>query len=267
VALAVLAAVVSFGGTAGIAARYGPDLIAACVIRVIRRLIFERDMLRDIGRLALVTSQEADEEIAGVVWSAPMRAGLQDSLVSMCSRPDFMDAIAGLVTSLSRDRSLKDTIREGVLEALQDQHLKAEIKAIIIDGLSDEDMRSALLRSAISSVKTGIAEAVEDTELKEVLSAAIRDAFQDPRLSGVLRGALKEALADQELHRATFQGAVSALNPFKRTPTKSEGGGEVETSRSPGRSSDSPKEHQPSSSAFMPFADWGANTDKRGRAM
>jgi len=64
-------------------------------------------------------------------------------------------------------------------------------------------------------VKTALREAVEDTELKEVISLAIRDALEDPRMREMLRQSLKEALADTELHRATFQGAVQALNPFK----------------------------------------------------
>lgn len=146
-----------------------------------------------------------------------MRQGLQEAIVELFARPDFLEAATTAVMSVTRDQSLKDTIREGVLEALHDGELKAEVKAVVIEGLSDQEMRSALLRAAISTVKTGIREAVEDTELKEVLAAAIRDALEDPKLNSVLRGALKDALADQELHRATLQGAVSALNPFKKT--------------------------------------------------
>lgn len=195
----------------------GPRFAAECVVRVCRRILSDRALLEEAGRVASQAARSADSELAEILWSAPMQRGLQEAIVGLFMRPDFVEAFTLAIMSVTKDRSLKDTIREGVLEALHDGELRAEVKAVVIEGLSDQDMRSALLRAAISTVKTGIREAVDDNELKEVLAAAIRDALEDPKLNSVLRNALKDALADQELHRATLQGAVSALNPFKKT--------------------------------------------------
>jgi len=200
----------------GLLAFAGPRLLAAFVSRVLTLLLDDEALLAEVGRVAALTAANSQEEVAAVLWSPLMRKALQDAIVAMFNRRDFHDAAAVVVEQLSKDQALKDTIRDGVLEALRNEPLKAEVKAVVIEGLHDEDMRNEMLRAAISTVKTGIREAIEDTELKEVITAAIRDALEDPRLSGVLRGALKDALADQELHRATLQGAVSALNPFKK---------------------------------------------------
>ncbi|CAE8654911.1 unnamed protein product, partial [Polarella glacialis] len=124
--------------------------------------------------------------------------------------------LATAISRLTKNENLKDIIRDGVLEALHDEPLKAEVRALVMEGLNDEEMRSALLRASISTVKTGIREAMRDMELKEVLAAAIRDAMEDPQLNHIIRSTLKDALADQELHRATLQGAVNALNPFRK---------------------------------------------------
>lgn len=209
------AAAAAAAASAAALALLGPRLAAAFVARLCRHLLADRALLAEVGEVLSAQAQAASPELAAIVWGEAMRVGLQSAIVEMFARPDFHEAIASTVWSLTRHRTLKDTIREGVLEALRNEPLKAEVKAVFINALRDEEMRSALLRAAISTIKTGIREAVEDTELKEVIAAAIRDALEDPRLSGVMHSALKDALADQELHRATLQGAVSALNPFK----------------------------------------------------
>jgi len=195
----------------------GPKLAAACVVKVCR-LVLEDEQLRDeAGRVALQAAQEAEGVIAAVFWSDLMKAGLQEAVSKMLERTDFQEASAFLIRDVVRDRILQDTIREGVLEALKDSLLKAEVKRVLIEGVHDQELRSALLRAANSTIKTGIREAIQDTELKEVITVAIRDALEDPRLNELLRSALKDALADKELHRATIHGAVNALNPFKKS--------------------------------------------------
>lgn len=193
----------------------GPRLLGCFIASVLRHLLDNEAFRRDVGQVTMDVVSQADEQIAAVLWSQPMRKGLQDAMVALFRRPDFQESLVAAVGTVSKDRTLKDSIREGVLEALRDEPLRAEVKAVIIEGLQDSEMRGALLRNAILTVKSGIREAMGDAELREVITAAIRDALEDSRLSGVLRSVLKDALADKDLHRATLKGAVQALNPFK----------------------------------------------------
>lgn len=193
----------------------GPRLLAFFIVRVGKQLLNDEALMSEVGRAAAEAGMAVREELAAIMWTEAMRQAFQEAIVDLLCRPTFREATAAVVQNVTRDRALKDTIRQGVLEATRDSTIKAEVKAVLIQGLQDEEMRNAMLRAARNTVKTGIREAVADSELKEVITDAIREALQDPRLNGVLRGALKDALADKELHRATFSGAVSALFPFK----------------------------------------------------
>jgi len=208
----VLAA--SGGGVAFICA--APRLTAAFISRVSRHLLADVQLREDSRQAFVELCAETDDEVAAVLWSPAMSKGMGDAIVRLFRRQDYHEAVSTLCTHLTCDQSLQETIREGVLEAFQDEALKAEAKSLFIEGLRDEHLRNELTKAAIQTVKTGIREAVEDTELKEVITVAIRDALGDERLSGVVRGALKEALADQELHKATLQGAVNAMNPIPK---------------------------------------------------
>jgi len=150
-----------------------------------------------------------------------MRNGLQQTLVEMLVTSSFMDGSMSTASFLIKDALLRETIRVGVLEAIRDSELTGEVKSLLIEFMLDEEVLNEILHAAISTVKTGIRTAVEDAELKEVLTAAIRDALEDPRLNSMLRSVLKDALADDSLHRATLQGAADALNPLKYLSTNS----------------------------------------------
>merc|ERR1719329_438453 len=144
-----------------------------------------------------------------------MRDGLADAMVEMMRREAFRAELVHVIATMTKDRTLKDTIREGVVEALRDSHLKEQVKALVIEGMQDEDLQKEFTKSAIAIVKTGIKESLEDTELKDVIAQAVLTSLQDQRLAGMLKEVLKDALSDEDIHRAMRSGAVTALNPFR----------------------------------------------------
>eukprot|EP00927_Polykrikos_kofoidii_P084795 TRINITY_DN9037_c1_g1_i1.p1 TRINITY_DN9037_c1_g1~~TRINITY_DN9037_c1_g1_i1.p1 ORF type:complete len:302 (-),score=58.18 TRINITY_DN9037_c1_g1_i1:63-968(-) len=212
----LIVTVLVWSAVGGASLALGPRCVSSFIRRVTRHLLADAALMTDIKSAVTEAAKNCDHEVAMTFWSQPMRVGFQDSLVELFMRPEFHASFATTMAKLTQDTTLKDTIREGVLEALQDEPLKTQIKAVLIEGLRDNDMRNELLQAAISTVKIGIRDAVEDTELKEVITAVIRAALEDPSLNNLMRGALKDTLADQELHRATLTGAVNALNPFKK---------------------------------------------------
>lgn len=207
--------IVSATAVGGLGLACAAPHIAACFILKTFRIVLRDDAFKVEAQRAVELARKADQEIASVFWSDLMRQGLQDAIIALLARQEFQEAAADLVAGVSSNSSLRDTIRSGVLEALQDEQFNEQIKEVFINQVNDEELQVNLTRAAISTVKTALREAVEDTELKEVITLAIRDALEDPRMREMLRQSLKEALADTELHRATFQGAVQALNPFK----------------------------------------------------
>merc|ERR1712209_351825 len=47
----------------------------------------------------------------------------------------------------------------------------------------------------------------------DVITSSFHESLEDPRLNEIIHQALREVVADSDLHRATFRGAVGALNP------------------------------------------------------
>lgn len=215
------AALICCGAACG-CATVGPQIAAAFMVRVIRQVLADEALRADV-RLATADSARhiaaADELLADVVWSKAMRDGLAKAMVEMMRTEDFREELIQVVSSVTKDRTLKDTIREGVVEALRDVHLKEQVKALVIEGMQDADLQKEFTKSAIAIVKTGIKESLEDTELKDVIAQAVLTSLQDPRLAGMLKDVLKDALSDEDIHRAMRTGAVTALNPFRGAMT------------------------------------------------
>lgn len=193
----------------------GPRLTAMFISRVVRHLLRDDPLRNAVGMTARNSARIAEQDLSKMLWSVPNQVAFKLAVIESMQKPEFLDAVVSVVQGCAQHHSLQETIREGVLEAFKDETMKAGFKALVIETMWDKEIRVEMLRSSISTIKLGIREAVEDVELKEVLSDVIRSSLEDPRLKGMLRTALSSALADQELHRATIQGAVSALNPFK----------------------------------------------------
>lgn len=199
-------------------ATVGPRIAAAFMVKVIRQVLADEGLCADVRAASADSARHlaaADELLADVVWSKAMRDGLADAMVEMMRREAFRAELVHVIATVTKDRTLKDTIREGVVEALRDSHLKEQVKALVIEGMQDEDLQKEFTKSAIAIVKTGIKESLEDTELKDVIAQAVLTSLQDQRLAGMLKEVLKDALSDEDIHRAMRSGAVTALNPFR----------------------------------------------------
>mmetsp|Transcript_57627 Transcript_57627/g.106526 ORF Transcript_57627/g.106526 Transcript_57627/m.106526 type:complete len:348 (-) Transcript_57627:8-1051(-) len=197
----------------------GPHLVAALTSKVVRLLLADEGLCRD-ARAVLAEQLAAvpESDIAAKVTSEPMCARLQDLITAILRSEDFVDNLVVLAEIIARDQQLQQTIRAGVLDALQDTKFRIEVKELLIESLQDPELQTAILRALNTTVKAAIRESVEDTELKDVIVAAIREAAQDPRLKTIVVRALQDVLGDKEIYRATLKGAVGSVNPFQNGP-------------------------------------------------
>lgn len=193
-----------------------PPVVASFISRVLRIVLADEVLFKEAGNALVEASSasKADENIAGRLLSQQMQLRLQDALIGLFLKTEFKQASVGWMSHLVKHQDFKDAITAGVREALKDEQFMADIKAVFIDSLQDEELQGAILRNAISIVKSGIRESMEDSELKHLVTEAFVDAVSDPKLTAVMRSLLQEALADENLHRASIQGITGALNPF-----------------------------------------------------
>jgi len=197
----------------------GPHVVAALTSKVVRLLIADEGLCRDAKaaiREQLAAMPESD--IAAKVTSEPMCAGLQDLITGVLRNEDFVDNLVVLAEVIARDQQLQQTIRVGVLDALQDPSFRVEVKELLIESLQDQNLQTAIHRALNTTVKAAIRESVEDAELKDVIVAAIHEAVQDRRLKAIVVRALQDVLGDKEIYRATLKGAVGSVNPFQNGP-------------------------------------------------
>lgn len=164
-----------------------------------------RDLVRDVA--------SRNEKLAEVMFTGPMRQAFVEVLVDVVGRSDFADNMTKMLSVCLLDTSLKKSITEGVGVALQDMRLREQLKQLIIDTMLDQDLQRALLTASISTVKQGIKDGLNDADLRDVITSSFHEALEDPRLNEIIHQALREVVADSDLHRATFRGAVGALNP------------------------------------------------------
>lgn len=196
----------------------GPRVAATCLARTFRQLLqndgFRADLRQAMGETAVELSR-SEEELAAIMWSRAMKEGMGDAMVELMQRDDFHEGCARVVAHITKDRTLQDTIRQGVIEALQDDGIKKQLKVVLIEGMEDHELQSAILHSAIGIIKGGIRESLKDAELKEVITEAIRESLSDRRVLDMLKHVIIDAVSDEEIHRAMRQGAVTALFPLQ----------------------------------------------------
>ncbi|CAE8678226.1 unnamed protein product, partial [Polarella glacialis] len=109
------------GASGGAAVLLSPRLVAV-YLRSVGRQITEDDpgvplrVVSDALAVLIRAASAAEPEIAGVFLGNSMRLGLQQMILELFSREDFLHVLATAISRLTKNENLKDIIRDGVLE-------------------------------------------------------------------------------------------------------------------------------------------------------